>query len=78
MLKSHRSALVGNCDGSTPIGVKTMMTENPCYKAAHAAAEEAIDALLTLYWADSFDADLLQTRLAEIILLFTQLRAHET
>jgi len=48
-----------------------MMTENPRYKAAHDAAEEAIDALLSLYWADSFDADLLQTRLAELILLFT-------
>lgn len=49
-----------------------MMTENPRCKAAHDAAEEAIDALLSLYWADSFDADLLQIRLAELILPFIQ------
>lgn len=46
------------------------MTDNPRYRAASAVAGEAMDALYTAYWADSFQADLLQERLTEIILFF--------
>jgi hypothetical protein len=54
------------------LGVKPMMTENPRYQTARDIADEAIDALLTMYWVDSFDADLLHGRLADLILFSTR------
>jgi hypothetical protein len=48
-----------------------MMTENIRYQTAKACAGEAVEALYSVYWADSFDAELLESRLAETIHLFT-------
>lgn len=47
-----------------------MMTDNLRYQAARSAAGEAIEALLTICWADSFDAELLQEQLSDLILTF--------
>lgn len=49
-----------------------MMTDNIRYQAAKAFASEAFEALYLVYWADSFDAELLELRLAEIIAFFTR------
>jgi hypothetical protein len=42
------------------------------FEIAQDAASEALDALYTVYWADSFQADLLETKLAELILFYTK------
>jgi hypothetical protein len=42
------------------------------YEIAQSAASEALDALYIVYWADSFQADLLETKLAELILFYTK------
>ncbi|MBW4523329.1 MAG: hypothetical protein KME16_27135 [Scytolyngbya sp. HA4215-MV1] len=42
------------------------------FEIAQGAASEALDALYTVYWADSFQADLLETKLAELILFYTK------
>ena len=53
-----------------------MMTDNTryqtAYRAAKACAGEAVEALYSVYWADSFDAEGLETKLAEMIAFFTQ------
>jgi len=41
-----------------------MMAENTRYQTVQACAGEAMDALFSVYCADSFDADLLESRLA--------------
>jgi hypothetical protein len=48
------------------------MTENARYQAAKACAGEALEALYSVYWADSFDGELLEHKLAETIHIFTQ------
>lgn len=42
------------------------------YQIATTAAGESVESLLTVYWADSFDADPLQNRLTETIAFFTR------
>jgi len=49
-----------------------MMAENTRYQTVQACAGEAMDALFSVYCADSFDADLLESRLAETIHFFTR------
>lgn len=49
----------------------TMTGLAPCEIAEHVASE-AIEALMTVYWADSFNIELLQTRLMETIALHTR------
>ncbi|MEO0417083.1 MAG: hypothetical protein AAF226_19275 [Verrucomicrobiota bacterium] len=49
-----------------------MMTENTRYQTAKACAGETIEALYSIYWADSFDAALLESRLAETVSFFTR------
>lgn len=49
-----------------------MMTDNTRYQTAKACAGEAVEALYSVYWADSFDAEGLESRLAETIAFFTR------
>ncbi|MEP0926146.1 hypothetical protein NC993_02885 [Leptolyngbya sp. NM1-A1] len=53
-----------------------MMTDNTryqtAYRTAKACAGEAVEALYSVYWADSFDAERLESRLAEMIAFFTR------
>ena len=55
-----------------------MMTENTRRQIARCCAGEAIEALYSTYWADSFDAALLESTLAETIYAFTQNARHLT
>ncbi|MBW4461826.1 MAG: hypothetical protein KME47_16530 [Nodosilinea sp. WJT8-NPBG4] len=48
------------------------MTDNTRYQDAQTCAGEAIEALLSIYWGDSFDAEQLESTLAETIHSFTQ------
>lgn len=48
------------------------MTDNTRYQDAQACAGETIEALLSIYWGDSFDAEQLESALAETIHSFTQ------
>lgn len=48
-----------------------MMAENSCYQTAKGCAGEVLEALYTIYWADSFDAALLESRLVETIHFLT-------
>lgn len=48
------------------------MADNTRYQDAQACAGEAIEALLSIYWGDSFDAEQLEVALAETIHSFTQ------
>jgi hypothetical protein len=48
------------------------MTDNTRYQDAQACAGEAIEALLSIYWGDSFDTEQLEAALAETIHSFTQ------
>lgn len=48
------------------------MTDNTRYQTAKACAGEAVEALYSVYWADSFDAERLESRLAETIAFFTR------
>jgi hypothetical protein len=52
------------------------MTEIARYQAAKACAGEALEALYSVYWADSFDAESLELRLSETIHIFTQGARH--
>lgn len=45
-------------------------------EVARDVASEAIDALLTVYWADSLNTELLEDRLAETIQFFTRNALH--
>jgi hypothetical protein len=49
-----------------------MMTETTRYETAKECAGEALDALCTVYWADSFDTKTLRSRLTETIQAFTR------
>jgi hypothetical protein len=49
-----------------------MMTENTRYQTAKACAGETIEALYSIYWADSFDAALLESRLVETVSFYTR------
>jgi hypothetical protein len=49
-----------------------MMAENTRYQTAQACAGEVLEALYTVYWGDSFDAALLESRLTETIHFFTR------
>ncbi|MBW4521969.1 MAG: hypothetical protein KME16_19995 [Scytolyngbya sp. HA4215-MV1] len=42
------------------------------FEVAQDAASEALEALYTVYWADRFQADLLEAKLAELILFYTK------
>lgn len=53
-----------------------MMTDNTRYQTAKACAGEAVEALYSVYWADSFDAERLESRLAETIAFFTRHARH--
>jgi hypothetical protein len=53
-------------------GVKDIMAENTRYQTAQACAGEVLEALYTVYWGDSFDAALLESRLTETIHFFTR------
>jgi hypothetical protein len=48
------------------------MAENTRYQTAQACAGEVLEALYTVYWGDSFDAALLESRLTETIHFFTR------
>jgi hypothetical protein len=52
------------------------MTENARYQAAKACAGEALEALYSVYWADSFDYCQLEQSLAQTILTFTKNAIH--
>jgi hypothetical protein len=49
-----------------------MITENVRQQTAKTCAGEAVEALYSVYWSDSFDAEGLEARLAEVILSFTR------
>ena len=49
-----------------------MITENVRQQTAKACAGEAVEALYSVYWSDSFEAERLEERLAEVILSFTR------
>ena len=53
-----------------------MITENVRYQTAKTCAGEAVEALYSVYWSDSFDAEGLESRLAETIAFFTRHARH--
>lgn len=53
-------------------GVNNIMTENTCCQTAKVCAGETLEALYSVYWADSFDAALLESKLTEMIRGFTR------
>jgi hypothetical protein len=42
-------------------------SQDPTYQVAQSAAGEAIDAVLSVFWADSFNLEALESRLVETI-----------